>query len=164
MDTLLPDELVAKARDIIEKNRDARRRIALAESCTGGLVGAALTEIPGSSDVFVGSLVTYANSAKHVQLSVPTETLDRCGAVSAETAKAMARGALRISGADVVVSITGIAGPDGGSEEKPVGTVIFARATRGEDKVIIAEEAFANTGRGAIRLQAALAALSLLEP
>ena len=164
MDTLLPAELVDKARDIIEKNRAARRRIALAESCTGGLVGAALTEVPGSSDVFVGSLVTYANSAKHVQLSVPTDTLERCGAVSPETAKAMARGALRISGADVVVSITGIAGPDGGSAEKPVGVVIFGRAVRGDDDVTIAREQFADEGRGSIRLQAALTALSLLEP
>ena len=164
MDTLLPDELVAKARDIIEKNRAARRRIALAESCTGGLVGAALTEIPGSSDVFVGSLVTYANSAKHVQLSVPTETLDRCGAVSPETAKAMARGALRISGADVVVAITGVAGPDGGTEEKPVGLVIFARAMRGQKEATIERHQFDENGRGGVRLQAALAALSLLEP
>ncbi|MBQ6114590.1 MAG: CinA family protein [Synergistaceae bacterium] len=103
-------------------------RVACAESCTGGLVGAALTEIAGSSDVFNGSAVTYSNDAKMKILGVRSETLSRFGAVSSECAQEMAEGARRVYGADFAVSTTGIAGPDGGSESKPVGTVWFGIA------------------------------------
>ena len=132
-DALLPDELVNKAREVVEANRALGRRIAIAESCTGGLVSAALTEIPGSSDVFEAGYVTYSNAAKLTQLKVSEEVVDTFGAVSVATAWAMARGALAASEADVAVAITGIAGPGGGTVQKPVGTVVFARAERDAD-------------------------------
>lgn len=164
---LLPPELVDKAREVIEKNRAAGRRVAVAESCTGGLVCAALTEIPGSSDVFEAGYVTYSNEAKMASLKVNEDVVGTFGAVSVATAWAMARGALDASGADVAVAITGIAGPDGGSASKPVGTVVFARAERDEDpdRVVADSKLFdASDGRAGIRLQAALCALELLEP
>ena len=104
--------------------------LATAESCTGGLVAAALTEIAGSSDVVDRGFVTYSNEAKQAMLGVPTATLKRYGAVSAQTAAAMAAGALKNSPADVAVAITGIAGPGGGTKQKPVGLVHFAAAPR----------------------------------
>jgi nicotinamide-nucleotide amidase len=167
MDSLLPPQLVASAREVVERNRVAGRRIAVAESCTGGLVSAALTEVAGSSAVFEVGYVTYANDAKRQALGVSADVLDTFGAVSVATAWAMAKGALARSGADVAVAITGIAGPDGGSAAKPVGTVVFARAERGqEDEAIIADTRHfdAAEGRAGIRLQAALCALELLEP
>ena len=167
MESLLPRELVDKAREVIGKNRAAGRRIAVAESCTGGLVSAALTEIPGSSDVFEAGYVTYSNAAKLDALKVNEDVVDTFGAVSVATAWAMAQGALQASGADVAVAITGIAGPDGGSPSKPVGTVVFARAELGQDpeKIVADSRLFdAGQGRAGIRLQAALCALELLEP
>nr|WP_314445019.1 CinA family protein [uncultured Sphingomonas sp.] len=167
MKSLLPPELVDRARSVIEKNRAAGRRVAVAESCTGGLVSAALTEVPGSSAVFEVGYVTYANEAKMAALGVAPDVLETFGAVSVATAWAMAKGALVRSGADVAVAITGIAGPDGGSSSKPVGTVVFARARRGEDDdAIIADTRLFDpaSGRTGIRLQAALCALELLEP
>ena len=163
---LLPPELVAKAREVIEANRAAGRRIAVAESCTGGLVGAALTEIPGSSDVFEASFVTYSNEAKMKVLSVALDVLETFGSVSIATAWAMAQGALNKAESDVAVSITGIAGPDGGSEKKPVGTVVFARAERDAppDKIKAERREFGDLGRSGIRIQAALCALDLLMP
>ena len=127
-DTLLPDDLVAKAREVIEANRKAGRKIAVAESCTGGLVCAALTEIPGSSEVFEVGFVTYSNEAKTTELKVSEEVVETFGAVSIATAWAMAQGALEASEADIAVAITGIAGPDGGTEQKPVGTVTLPGA------------------------------------
>ena len=132
-DTILPTALVEAARRVVEANRAIGRRIALAESCTGGLVAAAITEIPGSSEVLDAGFVTYANSAKMDLLRVSSDVLDTFGSVSVATAWAMAQGALDVSGADVAVAITGIAGPDGGSEKKPVGTVVFARAEKNAD-------------------------------
>ena len=165
-DYLLPDALVEKARAVIEANRAAGRRIAVAESCTGGLVAAALTEIAGSSDVFETGFVTYSNEAKTGLLHVSEEVIETFGSVSVATAWAMAQGALKASGADVAVALTGIAGPAGGSDRKPVGTVVFARAERDADpKEIVADtEAFGDLGRGGVRLQAALFALDLLLP
>lgn len=166
MDTLLPAELVAAARKAIEANRAAGRRIAVAESCTGGLVTAALTEIPGSSDVLEGGFVTYSNDAKMDMLKLSTDVLETFGAVSIATAWTMAQNAVAKTHADVAVAITGIAGPGGGSIQKPVGTVVFARAERGADPshVVADERLFENNGRGGIRLQAALCALELLMP
>ncbi len=165
-DLLLPAELVDKARAVIAANRAAGRRIAVAESCTGGLVGAALTEISGSSDVFEASFVTYGNDAKMKMLGVAGDVLETFGAVSIATAWAMAQGAMVKADADVAVAITGIAGPDGGSEKKPVGTVIFARAERdaAPDKIKAEKREFGDLGRGGVRLQAALCALELLMP
>ena len=167
MDNLLPDDMVAKAREVIEANRKAGRRVAVAESCTGGLVSAALTEIPGSSEVFEAGYVTYSNAAKMAELNVSSDVVETFGAVSVATAWAMAQGALEASEADVAVAITGIAGPDGGTEQKPVGTVVFARAERrpGPDEVVADQKLFdAKEGRSGIRRQAALCALELLMP
>ena len=166
IDTLLPDELIAAAKRVLDANRAAGRTIAVAESCTGGLVAAALTEHPGSSDVFAASVVCYSNASKIAHLKVGSDILETFGAVSVATAWAMAQGMLNKSEADLAVSITGIAGPDGGSEKKPVGTVVFARAVRGEDpeKVHADKRHFPDTGRGGVRLQAALVALELLMP
>jgi len=166
IDTLLPEQLVEKAREVIDANRSAGRRIAVAESCTGGLVSAALTELAGSSDVFEAGFVTYSNDAKMNRLRVAGDVIETFGAVSVATAWAMARGALDKSGADVAVAITGIAGPGGGSPTKPVGTVVFARAERDADPsdIVADEKLFENEGRGSVRLQAALCALDLLMP
>ena len=106
------------------------RTVALAESCTGGLVSAALTEIAGSSAVLDRGFVTYSNEAKHEALGVANDIIETFGAVSIACAWAMARGALARSDADIAVAISGVAGPDGGSALKPVGTVVFARVVR----------------------------------
>mgnify|MGYP001619248104 CR=1 FL=1 len=166
MDDCLAPELVDAAARVIKANLDIGRRIAVAESCTGGLVSAALTAIPGSSAVFDAGFITYSNEAKIAQLNVDTNLLETFGAVSIATAWGMAQGALAHSQADIAVAITGIAGPDGGSEQKPVGTVVFARAVKGEDpKDVVADtRQFGNLGRGPIRLHAALVALDLLMP
>lgn len=139
----------------------------MAESCTGGLVAAALTEAAGSSDVFEAGFVTYSNNAKTALLGVGADLIATCGAVSIPVARAMAQGALTRTGADVAVAITGIAGPGGGSEHKPVGTVVFGRAIRdrGSEEAAAEQKAFGkDLGRGAVRLQAALFALELLLP
>ena len=163
---LLPDQLVNKAREVVEANRAAGRRVAIAESCTGGLVSAAMTEIAGSSDVFEAGYVTYSNAAKIGQLKVAEDVVDTFGAVSVATAWAMARGALAASEADVAVAITGIAGPGGGSAAKPVGTVVFARAERDADpaQIVADQKFFDEKTRSGVRLQAALCALDLLMP
>ena len=163
-ETLLPPDIEDLARRVIELNRAAGRTVALAESCTGGLVIGALTEIAGSSAVVDRGFVTYSNEAKQEMLGVSPDLIDAFGAVSIACAWAMAQGALRHSGADVAVAISGIAGPDGGSELKPVGTVVFARAVRGEDEVIAEERLFPPTSRGEVRRQAVLVALELLLP
>jgi nicotinamide-nucleotide amidase len=165
-DFVLPEELVEAARKVVAANRAAGKRVAVAESCTGGLVAAALTEVAGSSDVLEAGFVTYSNDAKMAMLGVSDEVIETFGAVSVAVAWGMAQGALTHSAADTAVAITGIAGPDGGSERKPVGTVIFARARRGADpKEITADvKTFGDLGRGGVRLQAALCALELLMP
>jgi nicotinamide-nucleotide amidase len=165
-DYLLPKELVDKARAVVEANRKAGRKLAVAESCTGGLVCAALTEIPGSSDVLEAGFVTYSNEAKMSELKVSAEVVETFGAVSVATAWAMAQGALDSTNADIAVAITGIAGPDGGTPAKPVGTVVFASAERqpGPDDVIADQKLFENQNRAGVRLQAALCALDLLMP
>lgn len=162
--SILPDELTALAQRVIAANRDAGRMIALAESCTGGLVTAALTEVPGSSAVLDRGFVTYSNQAKNQMLGVSNDIIDAFGAVSIACAWAMAQGALKHSGADVAVAITGIAGPDGGSDLKPVGTVVFARAVRGSDELVAEEKLIEGGDRAEIRRQAALVALELLLP
>lgn len=167
MDTLLPDDIVALAREVVERNLATGRKVAVAESCTGGLVAAALTEIPGSSAVLDRGFVTYSNEAKQELLGVSEDVIDTFGAVSVAVAWSMAQGALRQSGADVAVAITGVAGPDGGSPQKPVGTVVFAKAMRDEDpeKVDAEMKHFAEAhGRGAVRREATLVALQLLLP
>ena len=166
LDFVLPNELRDLARRVIEENRAAGRRVATAESCTGGLVAAALTEIAGSSDVLEAGFVTYSNEAKSKLLTVSSELIETFGSVSVAVAWAMAQGALQASEADVAVAITGIAGPAGGSDRKPVGTVVFARAERDADPedIVADTQCFGDLGRGGVRLQAALCALELLLP
>ena len=165
-DTILPDDLVEAARRVVDRNKALGRRVALAESCTGGLVAAALTEIPGSSDVLEAGFVTYSNDAKTGLLKVSPDVIDTFGAVSIAVAWSMAQAALKATDADVAVAITGVAGPGGGTLKKPVGTVVFARAERGADPSDIHADRrdFGDLGRGGIRLQAALCALELLMP
>lgn len=166
-DSLLPSEVLDLARRVVEENVAKGRTIAVAESCTGGLVAAALTEIAGSSAVLDRGFVTYSNAAKREMLGVSPDIIDTFGAVSVACAWAMAEGALKRSGADVAVAISGVAGPAGGSDMKPVGTVVFARATRdAEDPEAgeAEERHFAGDSRAAVRLQATLWALELLLP
>lgn len=157
------DQLAAA---VLAANRAAGRRIAVAESCTGGMVSAALTDIAGSSDVFSAGFITYSADAKQRQLDVSSEILETFGEVALATAWAMAAGALANSDADVAVAITGIAGPGGGSERKPVGLVVFARALRGQDPddYFTQRVQFEATDRAAIRQAATLFALDLLQP
>lgn len=150
-----------KANMCLVKAKYRAFKIATAESCTGGLVSAALTEIAGSSEAFDRGFVTYSNEAKIEMLGVPATTLAAHGAVSAETAKAMARGALEHSLAHVSVAITGIAGPGGGSADKPVGLVHFASARR-DGPVVHLERRFGPLTRTEIRQAALDQALDML--
>jgi nicotinamide-nucleotide amidase len=145
---------------VLDAARAAGLRIATAESCTGGMIAAALTDIPGSSDVFERGFVTYSNAAKTEMLGVPEAMLDAHGAVSEPVAAAMALGALARSGADLAVSVTGIAGP-GGSAVKPEGLVCFGLAGAGRP-VQTATVEFGALGRGAVRAAARDHALDLL--
>jgi nicotinamide-nucleotide amidase len=153
--------LRAAAKSVLQRSRSRGLKIATAESCTGGLVAAALTEIAGSSDVLDRGFVTYSNDAKHAMLGVPAATLKRYGAVSAETAAAMAKGALKYSLADITVAITGIAGPGGGSKQKPVGLVHFAAASRNCGRVARVKR-YGNIGRSKVRQRSVAEALRLL--
>ena len=163
-DSLLPEQVVALARRVVEENAAVGRKVAVAESCTGGLVAAAITEIPGSSAVLDRGFVTYSNEAKQESLGVAGDIIDAFGAVSVACVYAMAKGALERSKADVSVAISGIAGPDGGTANKPVGTVVFARAVRGSDKPEAESRLFEGEDRSGVRLQATLCALELLLP
>ena len=154
-------ETEAAAIALLELCKSKRLMVATAESCTGGLVAGALTDIAGSSAVVDRGFVTYTDAAKHQMLGVPNATLERHGAVSRETAEAMVRGALGHANADIAVSITGIAGPGGGSADKPVGLVHFAAASRGGD-LIHRERRFGDIGRGEVRRRSVLQALSML--
>ena len=153
--------LLAQAAELLEACRVCGEMVTVAESCTGGLVAGALTAIPGSSDVFERGFVTYSNSAKSEMLGVPFWLIERHGAVSEDVARAMAGGALTHSRASLAVSITGIAGPDGGTPEKPVGLVHFAAGRR--DQPIIHERVlFGDLGRAEIRRRSVGQALTLL--
>ena len=149
------------AAQILRAARHRGLRIATAESCTGGMVAVALTDLAGSSDVFERGFVTYSNEAKVQMLGVTELTLTDHGAVSEAVARAMAEGALRNSHANVSVSITGVAGPDGGSNLKPVGLVHFACAKKGSQTLHI-EQRFGDLGREMVRIRSVLTALDLL--
>ncbi|MGA3339507.1 MAG: CinA family protein [Methylocella sp.] len=151
----------SRAAALIDSCRAARLTIATAESCTGGLLAALITAIPGSSDVFERGFVTYSNAAKIESLGVTPQILERYGAVSAEAARAMAAGALTHSLASMALSITGIAGPGGGSSEKPVGLVHFGLARRG-GAIIAVEKRFGELGRDEVRSAAIATAIDLL--
>jgi nicotinamide-nucleotide amidase len=158
---MFPPDLIARTAGLIERCRAAGLKIATAESCTGGLVAGMLTEIPGSSAVVERGFVVYSNEAKENLLDVPAATIRTHGAVSEATARAMAEGALRASLADIAVSVTGVAGPDGGTAEKPVGLVWFACARAGATTA--REERFGDIGRGEVRLASVGVALETLE-
>jgi nicotinamide-nucleotide amidase len=153
--------VIAAARALIELCRAKRLTVATAESCTGGLVAGALTDIPGSSEVLERGFVTYSNAAKQTLLGVPHETLMRHGAVSRETAQAMARGALAHAPVDLAVSITGIAGPGGATPGKPVGLVHFGAAAR-NGTLIHQERQFGDIGRTQVREASVAQALAML--
>ncbi|HXW71143.1 MAG TPA: CinA family protein [Methylocella sp.] len=159
---MFSEPLERRAKDLIKACKDAGLLLATAESCTGGLLAALLTEIPGSSEVFERGFVTYSNAAKIQSLGVSPKLLESFGAVSSETAQAMVVGALAHSLATMAVSVTGIAGPAGGSATKPVGLVYFALARR-EGHIISVEKRFGDIGRDAVRLASVSAALKLLE-
>jgi nicotinamide-nucleotide amidase len=150
------------ARRVLDLCRARGLRVATAESCTGGLVAGALTEIAGSSDVVDRGFVTYSNEAKQAMLGVPAAMLKRHGAVSSQTAAAMANGALKNSLADIAVSITGIAGPGGGGKDKPVGLVYFAAARRG-GKRLAQRRLYGEIGRSRVRALSVVQALSMIE-
>ena len=159
---MIDSEVTAAATRVLDLCRARGLKVATAESCTGGLVAAALTDIAGSSDVFDRGLVTYSNEAKQEILGVPPATLTKHGAVSAETAAAMAQGTLARSRADLAVAVTGVAGPGGGSADKPVGLVHFAAAARAGAR-LAREERYGDIGRSEIRRRSALVALGMLE-
>ena len=159
---MFPSLLVERAAALEARCQALGVKLATAESCTGGLVSALLTETPGSSAVFERGFVVYSNEAKQETLGVAADILAVHGAVSEATARAMALGALAHSDADIAVSITGIAGPEGGTAGKPVGLVHFAVARRGTPP-IVRERRFGALSRSAIRLASAEAALELIE-
>lgn len=152
------EELERLASELGEALRRRRLMLAVAESCTGGWAAQAITSVAGSSAWFDRGFVTYTNMAKHELLGVPAETLKRYGAVSEQTARAMAEGALRASHADVALAITGIAGPGGGSPDKPIGMVCFAWSGRGRETIVRTEHFSGD--RAAIRRQAVRRALA----
>jgi nicotinamide-nucleotide amidase len=155
-------DLLVRAGHLLTKAKAGGVRIATAESCTGGLIAALLTEIPGSSDVFGRGFVTYSNKAKEDMLGVPAATLRQYGAVSEAVARIMAEGAIRNSTAQLSVAVTGIAGPGGGTDEKPVGLVHIAVARAGEP-TLHRECRFGDIGRSEVRLKSVETALEMLQ-
>ena len=153
--------LLARADQVLADARTSGRKIATAESCTGGLIAGLLTEIAGASDVFERGFVTYSNGAKEQMLGVPAAMIRQHGAVSEVVVRAMAEGAIRNSSAQMAVAVTGIAGPGGGSDEKPVGLVHIAAALAGE-ATLHRECRFGEIGRDQVRLKTVEAALELL--
>ena len=158
---MFDNETTTAATALLELCKAKKLTVATAESCTGGLVAGALTEIAGSSAVVERGFVTYTNQSKHDLVGVPQATLDKHGAVSRETAEAMAQGALAHAPADLAVAITGIAGPTGGSPQKPVGLVHFAAASRAGRR-LHQECRFGDLGRSEIRRLSVLQALAML--
>ncbi|HEX5213239.1 MAG TPA: CinA family protein [Pseudolabrys sp.] len=158
---MLDDDIVKAAERLMAICKRKNLLVATAESCTAGLVAGTLSEIPGVSSILDRGYITYSNQAKHEMLGVPREVLDRSGAVSRETAEAMVRGVLGRARVDLAVSVTGIAGPDGGSAEKPVGLVHFAAATR-TGKLTHAEMRYGNIGRANVRKQSVMKAFLML--
>ncbi|MGH6770493.1 MAG: CinA family protein [Xanthobacteraceae bacterium] len=155
-------ELADRATSLLDLCRDRGLKIATAESCTGGLVAAALTDIAGSSDVLDRGFVTYSNAAKQVMLSVPAATLEQFGAVSRQTAESMAKGVLAHAPVDLAVSITGIAGPGGATDGKPIGLVHFAAATR-SGRLVHQECQYGDIGRAQVRRASVIQALAILQ-
>lgn len=167
VNSLLPEAVFNLAEEVVRRNLSAGRTIVTAESCTGGLVASAITEIAGSSAVLQAGFVTYSNEAKIKTLKVNEELIDTFGAVSIAVAWAMAQGALKRSSADIAVAISGVAGPGGGTPQKPIGTVVFAVAERGKDPEDVVADKIQfgeDKTRAEIRMAATLHALQLLLP
>ena len=164
--SLFPQDIASLAQEIVTSCVQRGITVATAESCTGGMVAAALTDVPGSSAVLDRGFVTYSNAAKMDLLGVSQDVLETFGAVSVAVAWAMAQGALKHSNADIAVAITGVAGPSGGSDRKPVGHVVFALAKRGQDpeEIVADTREFGDLSRLDVRLQAVRVALGLLRP
>jgi nicotinamide-nucleotide amidase len=158
---MFPSAMLDEAARLLDAFRARGLRLATAESCTGGLIAALLTEIPGASDVVERGFVTYSNAAKQESLGVPTALLEAHGAISEAVARAMAEGALAHSRADVAVAVTGLAGPGGGSEAKPVGLVHLAAARAG-GPTLHRECRFGDIGRNLVRVKSVEVALALL--
>lgn len=158
---MFPSPLLRLAEIILADAREKKLRIATAESCTGGLIGALLTEIPGSSDVFERGFVVYSNRAKQDMLGVPGDMIADMGAVSEAVARTMAEGAVANSHAHIAVAVTGIAGPGGGSRYKPVGLVHIA-AYRENRSILHEAHRFGDIGRSEVRMKSVEAALQLL--
>lgn len=158
---MFPEDLVEEAQRLLDVLRQRQLKLVTAESCTGGLIAGLLTEIPGSSDVLERGYITYSNAAKSSCLGVDPQLIAQHGAVSEEVARAMAAGALANSAADLAVSVTGVAGPGGGTAEKPVGLVHFAAARKGRP-IMHLESRFGDLGRSVIRLESVRAALDLV--
>jgi nicotinamide-nucleotide amidase len=161
MASTFPLEITLLARLVLDECRERQVRIVTAESCTGGLVAGALTEIAGSSDVVDRGFVTYSNRAKEAMLGVPGDLIADMGAVSEPVARMMAEGALAASDAHIAVSITGVAGPGGGSALKPVGLVHFATA-RANGPILHRRELFGDIGREEVRMAAVRTALEMI--
>jgi nicotinamide-nucleotide amidase len=159
---VFPTDILESAGRLIERLRTTHRKVATAESCTGGLVAGAITSIAGSSDVFEQGFVTYANDAKTGMIGVDADLIERHGAVSTEVARAMAEGALQTASADLAVAITGIAGPGGGTPAKPVGLVFIGIASR-DDGTRVQRHEFGDIGRESVRIASVREALRLLE-
>ncbi|WP_395943652.1 CinA family protein [Brevundimonas sp.] len=157
---MFPEDIQRLAQQIVATATTRSLMLATAESCTGGLIAGALTAVPGSSGALDRGFVTYSNAAKQQMLDVPEATLIAHGAVSEATAQAMARGAVARSRAAIAVAVTGIAGPGGGSDDKPVGLVHFA--AQGPGGLIHREERFGDIGRDAVRLASVRVALDLI--
>ncbi len=158
---MFSDQIKSLATEALELCRTKKYQIATAESCTGGLIIGSLTEIAGSSDVVDRGFITYSNQAKMDMLGISDDILNRHGAVSPETAIAMVTGALENSEADIAISVTGIAGPGGGSVHKPVGLVHMAVMKRGED-AIHKKYLFGDIGRASVRQETVIQALKLI--
>lgn len=158
---MFPPRLTSLAATVLTEARAKGLRIATAESCTGGLIAGLLTEIPGSSDVVERGFVTYSNEAKADLLGIPMALIQENGAVSEPVARAMAEGAVKHSLAQIAVSVTGVAGPGGGTEQKPVGLVHMAVAIDGGE-TLHEEHRFGDIGRGPVRQKTVEAALRLL--
>lgn len=159
MDPVLAD-IFRLSKDLLEKAQTRGVTIGVVESCTGGLLGAAITAMPGSSAVFMGGFMTYSNDLKERLVGVSHDTLRKHGAVSEDTAREMAAGARERLGVDLAISITGVAGPGGGSAEKPIGTVCFGLAT--SDGVSSETQLFANMTRNRVRDYAVMHAMKCL--
>jgi nicotinamide-nucleotide amidase len=158
---MLDDDIVEAARRLLDICKRKKLFVATAESCTAGLVAGTLTEVPGVSSMLDRSFITYSNDSKQQMLGVQAQTLDTYGAVSRETALEMAQGALARSPVDLAISVTGIAGPDGGSPEKPVGLVHFGAVSRGGQSVH-SEQRYGDIGRAQVRKHSVLQAFRML--